>query len=268
MTILARIKNGRRRVPDCRTRLCLLAGSSLVVLMALLFDSAIGNAGRLTCPVFYRIATVLTRIGQSDWCLLVSFLIAIEAAAASRLARTAEDRCRALFVSALSSYAFLSIAGSGIAANLLKRAFGRARPDQFSDAGAFDFLPFAGSARFESFPSGHATTIGALMMIAALIAPRHRPILAIAALWLGMTRVMVGAHYPSDVVAGLGFGAWFAWIVALGFARRGLVFRLSSDGNLVLRQKLIGDGGQRYDMPQRAQTSQQEPNPSLSAAAA
>ncbi|MCF1474066.1 phosphatase PAP2 family protein [Agrobacterium vitis] len=268
MTILARIKSGRRRVPDCRTRLCLLAGLSLVVLMALLFDTAIGNAGRLTCPVFYRIAIVLTRIGQSDWCLLASFVIAVQAAAKSRLANTVEERFRALFIAMLGCYAFVTIAGSGLAANLLKRALGRARPDQFTDAGAFDFLPFANSARFESFPSGHATTIGALMMIAALIAPRYRLGFAIAALWLGMTRVMVGAHYPSDVVAGLGFGAWFAWIAALGFARRGLVFRLSSDGSLVLRQRLIQDSGQRYDMPQRAQTPQQEPDPSLSAAAA
>lgn len=246
MTILARIRAGRRPVPNCRTRLCLIAGTSLILLMTLQFDTAIGQAGRVSCPFFYRIAALLTRLGQSDWCLLASFLIVLEASAASKLARTAEERCRALFVSMLGCYAFIAIAGSGLAANLLKRAFGRARPDQFSDAGAFDFLPFANSARFESFPSGHATTIGALMMIAALIAPRYRLGFVIAGLWLGMTRVMVGAHYPSDVVAGLGFGAWFAWIVALGFARRGLVFRQSLDDGLVLRQILIREPARTY----------------------
>ncbi|OLP48673.1 hypothetical protein BJF91_01650 [Allorhizobium taibaishanense] len=249
MTILARIKTGQRCVPNCRTRLCFVAGASLILLMALQFDTAIGQTGRVTCPFFYRIAALLTRLGESDWCLLASFVIAMQASASSRIAQTAEERCRALFVSLLGCYAFIAIAGSGLAANLLKRAFGRARPDQFSGAGAFDFLPFANSAQFESFPSGHATTIGALMMIGALIAPRYRLGFVIAGLWLGMTRVMVGAHYPSDVVAGLGFGAWFAWIIALSFARRGLVFRQSLENGLVLRQTLIPEPARSHGKP-------------------
>ena len=45
-----------------------------------------------------------------------------------------------------------------------------------------------------------------------------------------MTRVMVGAHYPSDVIAGLAFGAWFSLLTAIVFARCGLLFKLAPDG--------------------------------------
>ncbi len=87
-------------------------------------------------------------------------------------------------------------------ANLLKRLIGRHVRESFRWKNPFHFLPLAGRASFESFPSGHSTTIGALFMIAALLAPRYRIAFAVAALWCGMGRVMLGAHYPSDVLAG------------------------------------------------------------------
>lgn len=216
----------------------LLALASLIPLAALVFDAASAQAGHLANPVLLALATTFTRFGESDWCLVVSLVLALEASAVCHLAKTRQRRCQALFISSIGIYAFLTIALSGLAANLLKRAIGRARPNSFLGAGPFDFSPFAGSARFESFPSGHATTIGAFCMIAALLLPKYRLPFAITALWLGMTRVMVGAHYPSDVIAGLCFGAGFAWIMARLFARYGLVFRTNEQGRPVLRQRL------------------------------
>ncbi|MBB4954819.1 undecaprenyl-diphosphatase [Agrobacterium vitis] len=230
-----------------------LACFSLVMLAAVVFDGASGHTGRLSNPVLLAVASTLTRFGESDWCLVISFILTLEGTVSAHLASTARRRCHAIFISSIGVYAFLSIALSGLAANLLKKAIGRARPEQFLQTGAFDFLPFAGSARFESFPSGHSTTVGAVFMIAALICPRYRLPFLIAALWLGMTRVLVGAHYPSDVIAGLCFGAGFTWIMARLFARHGLVFLLDQHGKLVLRQPLKKTGYQttmRRNMPQ------------------
>lgn len=216
----------------------ILALVSLIPLAALVFDAASGHAGRLANPILLAAATTFTRFGEADWCLVISLVLVLEASAVSHLAKTLRQRCHALFVTSIGVYAFLSIALSGLAANLLKIAIGRARPNSFLGASPFDFSPFSASARFESFPSGHATTIGALCMIAALLLPKYRFCFAIVALWMGMTRVMVGAHYPSDVIAGLCFGAGFAWIMARVFAQYGLVFRTNEQANPVLRQRL------------------------------
>lgn len=63
-----------------------------------------------------------------------------------------------------------------------------------------------------SFPSDHATAVGAVAA-GLLIANRRWGLIAAAlALLMAFTRVYVGAHYPGDVVAGLALGA----IVAAG----------------------------------------------------
>lgn len=48
--------------------------------------------------------------------------------------------------------------------------------------------------------------------------PSLRAPLVIAGIWIGLARVIVGAHYPSDVIAGLALGSWFALAVATQFA--------------------------------------------------
>ncbi len=85
--------------------------------------------------------------------------------------------------------------------------------NHFDDYGIFSFSPFSGHSSFESFPSGHATTIGAFFAAFSLLFPRYRIVFLACALWLGMTRVMVGAHYPSDVIAGLALGGWFSLMI-------------------------------------------------------
>jgi membrane-associated phospholipid phosphatase len=58
-----------------------------------------------------------------------------------------------------------------------------------------------------SFPSDHATTAGAVAA-GLFLANRRWGIVAVGlALLMAFTRVYVGAHYPSDVIAGLALGA-------------------------------------------------------------
>jgi membrane-associated phospholipid phosphatase len=144
--------------------------------------------------------------------------------------KTARSKAQALYVSWIGAYLFTTVVFSGLLANLLKRAIGRARPDHFHDYGIFSFTPFSGHSAFESFPSGHSTTVGAFFAAFALLFPRYRVAFIACAIWLAMTRVMVGAHYPSDVIAGLAFGAWFSLLTAIVFARCGLLFKLAPDG--------------------------------------
>lgn len=112
-----------------------------------------------------------------------------------------------------------------LAVTALKTAFGRARPDP-----AFAALVQEGL----SFPSGHASMSAVFYLtVGTLIAQRHarlreRSFLMAAAVFMavliGVTRVMLGVHWASDVLAGWAFGAgwaalWFCIAARLRDAR-------------------------------------------------
>ena len=98
-----------------------------------------------------------------------------------------------------------TIASGRLLVELLKLAIGRARPDL-----AGHLVPVSSA----SFPSSHSA--GTMLTIVALmLAFRARPWLAAIALaWpllIGATRVMLGVHWPSDVLAGWGLALlWIA----------------------------------------------------------
>lgn len=73
-----------------------------------------------------------------------------------------------------------------------------------------------------SFPSGHTTASFALAMAATLAFPRLRPWPLVVAALVGFSRIVVGMHYPGDVLA----GAWLGVTVSLALSflarRRGL----------------------------------------------
>lgn len=67
-----------------------------------------------------------------------------------------------------------------------------------------------------SFPSGHATRAGVLIVLAAMLGPAWFAVLI--ALWapiMSMARVTMGVHYLLDVVAGFFFGLLVGWILFL-----------------------------------------------------
>ncbi|WP_454288983.1 phosphatase PAP2 family protein [Rhizobium arsenicireducens] len=205
-----------------------VVAANLVLLSFLILDEPVGASRHR--DIFTRsLGRMITEFGSSGWILIASAMLFVTGLASYRLAGGAKQRFRAHHTAGIAAYVFLAIALSGLSANLLKRVIGRPRPRQFEDSGAFGFSPFSGSG-FESFPSGHATTVGAIFMVLILLLPRYRLAFMLLALWMGFSRVMVGAHYPSDVIAGLSFGAWFSLLLANIFARYRLVFMPDAKG--------------------------------------
>jgi membrane-associated phospholipid phosphatase len=78
---------------------------------------------------------------------------------------------------------------------------------------AADTFNLVGPAlKHSSFPSGHTITAFLVAGVVAYVSPRWRvPVLALA-LFVGLSRVAVGVHWPLDVVAGAVFGLVAAWL--------------------------------------------------------
>ena len=58
-----------------------------------------------------------------------------------------------------------------------------------------------------SFPAGHAATAFAGAVVLAFVVPRAAPLLLAVAALIAFSRVYVGVHYPTDVLAGAAIGA-------------------------------------------------------------
>jgi undecaprenyl-diphosphatase len=86
---------------------------------------------------------------------------------------------------------------------LLKRVFGRRRPD-LTALPAHRLLRRTHTTH--SFPSGHSASAAAFAVGVALETPRAGAALAPLALGVGYSRVHVGVHYPGDVLAGFAAG--------------------------------------------------------------
>jgi undecaprenyl-diphosphatase len=87
-------------------------------------------------------------------------------------------------------------------------------------AQSFFHWPCFVSSRYQSFPSGHATTAFAVAAALTRAAPARRPLwLAVAAV-VGAARVLLNAHFLSDVVGGALLGWWGGWLGIHAFERR------------------------------------------------
>ncbi len=166
----------------------------------------------------------ITRFGKADWILYPSGIALIALVFVSAQALSKKARFRIYRWNLWLSFVFLGVGVPYLTSTILKLAIGRPRPSQLAEFGLYDFHPFAFEATFASFPSGHATIIGAFAMVMTLLLPKFRAIFGVIAVVIGFSRISVGAHHPSDVFAGLAIGAILAFLVAKWFAARGLLF--------------------------------------------
>jgi membrane-associated phospholipid phosphatase len=94
---------------------------------------------------------------------------------------------------------------SAVLPHLLKRAVDQTRPDRLTVRGHWRGVPWSGRAR-DAFPSGHALHMGVLASAAGLFPPPQRRIARGLAVALSATRILLLAHWTSDVVTGFAAG--------------------------------------------------------------
>jgi undecaprenyl-diphosphatase len=107
-----------------------------------------------------------------------------------------------------------TVAASGVLDQLVKNVACRARPSA-AGAGLFfaKFPCFPASYAYASFPSGHATTAFATAVVLAAWYPRQAVVFVGLAALVGLSRILLGAHFPSDVLAGALLGSGVALAV-------------------------------------------------------
>jgi undecaprenyl-diphosphatase len=88
----------------------------------------------------------------------------------------------------------------------LKLLFDQTRPDRRTVIGHVHGVPFSGKCE-DAFPSGHALHMGALASAASALPAGPRRAIRALAVALSLTRIVVLAHWASDVVAGFALGA-------------------------------------------------------------
>ena len=172
---------------------------------------------RASAPDTIRIALTVTALGGAAFTLPLAGLAAI-----SLLLR--RRTVQALILTAI-------VLGERVAVDLLKDVISRPRPP----AGEL----IVGSM---AYPSGHAANSIAAFFAVALLAvpvPYRRPAVIAAvvlSLLVGLTRVFLGVHWPSDVIGGWAFGL-AAVAAALIVARRLGVPALEAKHEIVGRHR-------------------------------
>jgi lipid A 4'-phosphatase len=130
------------------------------------------------------------------------------------------QRMRAL--SAAPAFLFVSIAASGLMVDILKVVCGRARPKLLFQSDIYGFLWLGWHPDRWSFPSGHSATIVALMTALWYLWPQHFLFYILAAAIVAGSRVVIGAHYLGDVLAGALIAYLMTRCIAGLFARGGI----------------------------------------------
>lgn len=121
----------------------------------------------------------------------------------------------------LALLALVAVSGGMMASNILKQIFARSRPD---------VVPHGVLVTSASFPSGHAMMAATVYLTLGVLLARTQPKAAIRlyiigvstgiAVLVGISRVYLGVHWPTDVLGGWILGAVWAllfWIVTARF---------------------------------------------------
>jgi membrane-associated phospholipid phosphatase len=220
---VARSRWASRLDPGAATGLALTAALGIIVLAGVLLgvlaflvrghgevvrvDSSIERWGHDHASAFATdVLNAITHVGEPTVVIGLALLVAI--------VETIRTRSRWVI-----PFMALVVAGNGLVTTSVKELIDRARPT---------LNPVAHTLG-PSFPSGHSSWSAAFFAATALLLMRGRSrrvqaiivgLCAAAAVSIAATRVLLGAHWLSDVIAGLALGsAWFC-VCAIAFGGR------------------------------------------------
>lgn len=228
IVLLLSLRNGMRRFFVSSG--WIFIATIVLVLAFIPFDPLISQRAQALPGAVVGFNRAITDFGTFRWMLYSTGLLAVLAYTAGRAFGTRAYGTRLRTAWRLLFYFFCTIGTASILVHLMKFLIGRARPELFMELGAYSLTPFTGDNLYESFPSGHSAAAGSFFGAFLMLMPRFRFVFIAFALVIGVSRVIVGAHYPSDVAAGLLLGTWTAIAFAFIFARSGWLFSFNENG--------------------------------------
>ncbi|HEV2955358.1 MAG TPA: phosphatase PAP2 family protein [Xanthobacteraceae bacterium] len=215
-------------LPAARAALALIVAAALIGAAMIVLDGWVYPQQKRLPIWVINLFDEITDYGRSGWFLWPSGILVIALAA---LAATMQRFARLTIVALIVrlEFVFVAIALPGLAVSVVKRLIGRVRP---SVVGPFAYVPFSWRPDYASMPSGHATTAFAVAVALGALWPRARPLLWLYAVVIAASRIIIAAHYPSDVIAGACVGGFAALIIRNYFAARRLGFVAAPDGTV------------------------------------
>lgn len=105
-----------------------------------------------------------------------------------------------------SFYVFSSVFTAVCITGILKVIIGRSRPILFDALDKAFFTPIQFNDVFNSMPSGHTTATFAGLVMIGMLYPKFKWLTWAGAVLVGISRIYVGAHWPTDVLLGAFIG--------------------------------------------------------------
>src|SRR4029077_14115431 len=158
------------------------AAAALAIILSVLFlDRPAALFFHAQSEELHAVFRFITQFGVSTGYLVGAAITFVALRVAARMKRFAALAARIESYSALPLFFFVSVAASGLAVDLVKTIFGRARPKLlFSDRVCY--LGWLGTrSDFWSFPSVHTANAVSVALAVSMIWPRYRAVAAIFA---------------------------------------------------------------------------------------
>lgn len=125
-------------------------------------------------------------------------------------------------------FLLVSVLATGLVVQFIKIVAGRHRPKSLVDDGLYGFSWFNFGYETASFPSGHTATMAAVAAAMWIMVPKWRDLWLLPVLAVAASRILLGSHYLSDVIAGAYVGAATAFVVYRTLSWRGAVLSRAS----------------------------------------
>ena len=177
----------------------------LLILFFIYFDYSIAIFFHQINNQTKSLFTTLTQFGDSLYyfvSIILTWIVLKIINSKNNYLKTLSDIC--LFL-------FWNILISGVLVQIFKHILARPRPVLFfnSNQTSLDFFSF--ESQLHSFPSGHSATVFAFAFSMLLLFPRFKSFWLIFASIVALTRVIITAHFVSDIIA----GAFVSYLVSI-----------------------------------------------------